>query len=427
MKFLEERIELIFSALKCHRKEKLRFVKPVKIPLDKWNDEYKEILTNAEEETLENLKELMKQDEASIDDVNKANDLLSEIGIQSLNSYFKEHRIEKKKQDTFKWENAWRIVQAVGAGSIKERAINARTKNQLSALLSARNNLYLFKNDFDESSKDPRIRIIFADKYLKYNPGDFWTDIKTSGGVGKEGGVHFPKGKKPEQLIRRIIDTVTLPGELVLDSFAGSGTTAAVAHKMGRRWIAVELGDQCHTHIIPRLNSVIDGTDQTGVTEVLNWKGGGGFRYYRLAPSMLEKDKWGNWVISKDYNAGMLTEAMCKHMGFTYAPDESHYWMHGHSTETDFIYVTTSSLTHEQLRAISEEVGPNRTLLICCKAFNANAEAFDNLTLKKIPQAVLTKCEWGKDDYSLNVAKLEPANSDDQAEADLFTLTSEEA
>lgn len=121
----------------------------------------------------------------------------------------------------------------------------------------------------------------------------------------------------------------------------------------------------------------------------------------------------------------MLTEAMCKHMGFTYAPDESHYWMHGHSTETDFIYVTTSSLTHEQLRAISEDVGPNRTLLICCKAFNANAEAFDNLTLKKIPQAVLTKCEWGKDDYSLNVAKLEPAD-DSQAEPDLLNQTSEE-
>ena len=122
----------------------------------------------------------------------------------------------------------------------------------------------------------------------------------------------------------------------------------------------------------------------------------------------------------------MLTEAMCKHMGFTYAPDESHYWMHGYSTETDFIYVTTSSLTHEQLRAISEEVGPNRTLLICCKAFNANAEAFDNLTLKKIPQAVLTKCEWGKDDYSLNVAKLQPTESDDQAEPDLLNQTSEE-
>ena len=231
---------------------------------------------------------------------------------------------------------------------------------------------------------------------------------------------------KPEKLIKKVLDLTTDPGDIILDSFAGSGTTGAVAHKMGRRWIMVELGEHCDTHIVPRMQKVIDGTDQGGVSGITDWKGGGGFRYYRLAPSMLEKDKWGNWVISKDYNAGMLTEAMCKHMGFTYAPDESYYWMHGHSTETDFIYVTTSSLTHEQLRAISEEVGPNRTLLICCKAFNANAEAFDNLTLKKIPQAVLTKCEWGKDDYSLNVAKLEPA-VDDQAEPDLLDQISEEA
>ena len=230
---------------------------------------------------------------------------------------------------------------------------------------------------------------------------------------------------KPESLLERVIHIASNPGDIVLDSFAGSGTTGAVAHKMGRRWVMAELGEHCHTHILPRMIKVVDGKDDGGVSKDVNWKGGGGFRYYRLAPSMLEKDKWGNWVISKDYNAGMLTEAMCKHMGFTYAPDESHYWMHGHSTETDFIYVTTSSLTHEQLRAISEEVGPNRTLLICCKAFNANAEAFDNLTLKKIPQAVLTKCEWGKDDYSLNVAKLQLAESDDQAEPDLFAEESE--
>ena len=251
-----------------------------------------------------------------------------------------------------------------------------------------------------------------------------WSDISWEG-IAKEGGVTFKKGKKPERLIKRCLELTSNVGDLILDSFGGSGTTAAVAHKMGRRWIAVELGEQCHTHIIPRMKRIIYGNDQTGISKDVDWKGGGGFRYYRLAPSMLEKDKWGNWVISKDYNAKMLTEAMCKHMGFTYARDESNYWMHGHSTETDFIYVTTSSLTHEQLRAISEEVGPNRTLLVCCKAFNAKAEAFDNLTLKKIPKAVLKKCEWGKDDCSLNVAKLEPVD-DTQAEPDLLNQTSEE-
>ena len=262
----------------------------------------------------------------------------------------------------------------------------------------------------------------------KEKPIENFYDLAGSfGNCRHEGAVDFRGGKKPERLLQLILNHFSREGDLVLDSFGGSGTTAAVAHKMRRQWITVELRDQAFTHIQPRLSRIISGEDQAGVSEELFWKGGGGFRYYRLGPSMLEKDKWDNWVISKDYNAGMLTEAMCKHMGFTYAPDENYYWMHGQSSETDFIYVTTSSLTHEQLRAISEEVGPKRTLLICCKAFNANAESFDNLTLKKIPQAVLTKCEWGKDDYSLNVAKLQPAESDDQAEPDLFEQEIEEA
>ncbi len=182
----------------------------------------------------------------------------------------------------------------------------------------------------------------------------------------------------------------------------------------------VELGEHCHSHIIPRLRKVIDGADPGGVTETVGWKGGGGFRYYRLAPSLLEKDRWGNWVISREFNATMLAEAVCKLMGFTYAPSETHYWMHGRSSERDFIYVTTQSLTHDQLRAISEDIGPERTLLICCKAFHANLNAFDNLTVKKIPQSVMQKCEWGRDDYSLSVASLPltSAASEDMAELD---------
>lgn len=212
---------------------------------------------------------------------------------------------------------------------------------------------------------------------------------------------------KPERLLHRILSIATNPGDLVLDSFAGSGTTGAVAHKMGRRWIMIELGDHCETHIVPRLNKVIDGEDSGSVTKATDWKGGGGYRYFRLAPSLLEKDQFGQWVISKSYNAEMLAEAMCKHFGFTYAPSAEHYWLHGRSSETDFIYVTTNSLTHEQLKAISDEVGDERTLLICCKAFQGtNADAFKNLTIRKIPGAVLDRCEWGKDDYSLKIEAL---------------------
>jgi adenine-specific DNA-methyltransferase len=214
---------------------------------------------------------------------------------------------------------------------------------------------------------------------------------------------------KPERLLERIIRIATNPGDLILDSFLGSGTTAAVAHKMGRRWIGIELGDHCHSHCIPRLTKVVDGNDPGGITEAVEWKGGGGFRYYRLAPSLLSQDKWGQWVISQEYNAPMLAEAVCKLEGFVYAPSDTLYWQHGHSTERDFIYTTTSSLSHDQLQQLSDEVGAERSLLIVCSAFRGRKEGYTNLTVKKIPKAVLARCEWGKDDYSLNVENLPKA------------------
>jgi adenine-specific DNA-methyltransferase len=206
---------------------------------------------------------------------------------------------------------------------------------------------------------------------------------------------------KPERLIRRIIEIATRPGELVLDSFAGSGTTGAVAHKMGRRWIMVETGEHCHTHIIPRLRKVIDGNDRGGISDAVAWEGGGGFRYFKLAPSLIAIDRYGREVISKEYNAAMLAEALCKLEGFTYAPSETVYWQQGRSFERDFMYVTTQTLGREQLAHLSEDVGPGRSLLILCAAFRGNAFGFANLTLKKIPNHVLARCEWGRDDYSL--------------------------
>ena len=214
---------------------------------------------------------------------------------------------------------------------------------------------------------------------------------------------------KPERLLARILEIATDEGDLVLDSFGGSGTTGAVAHKMSRRWIMVELGEHCHSEIIPRLKKVIDGEDPGGVTEATGWNGGGGFRYFHLAPSLLEKDAWGNWVISKDYNAATLAEAMCKLHGFVYEPSQEQYWKQGRSSESDFIYVTTQTLNQTQLRALSEEVGEKETLLVCCGAFRGNADDYPNLTLRKIPQSVLAKCEWGHDDYSLNIQNLPSA------------------
>jgi adenine-specific DNA-methyltransferase len=228
---------------------------------------------------------------------------------------------------------------------------------------------------------------------------------------------------KPERLMQRIIALASNPGDLILDSFAGSGTTGAVAHKMGRRWIMVEIGDHADTHIVPRMTKVIDGDDQGGVTEAAGWEGGGGFRYYTLAPSLLERDAYDNWVIAPEYNGPMLAQAMCKHLGFTYDPaqggngDEGNaeWWRHGRSSERDFLYVTTQALTQDALRLLSEEVGPDRSLLICARAFSGNIDAFENLTCRKIPASILSKCEWGRDDYSLNIAALPEREATDDA------------
>ncbi|MFZ3084395.1 site-specific DNA-methyltransferase [Rhodoferax ferrireducens] len=237
---------------------------------------------------------------------------------------------------------------------------------------------------------------------------------------------------KPEGLVHRALQISTNPGDVVLDSFAGSGTTGAVAHKMGRRWIMVELGEHCHTHIVPRLQKVVNGQDPGGVTQATGWQGGGGFRYYELAPTLLATDRWGNLVINPEYDAAMLSAAMCKLEGFTYAPSELLWWQQGRSSENDFIYVTTQTLGPEQLEALSHEVGadPNdpRSLLVCCGAYRGvtaaqAAQRWPNLTLKKIPKMVKDRCEWGHDDYSLNVANLPMAQqkvADTPAQVDLF-------
>jgi len=218
---------------------------------------------------------------------------------------------------------------------------------------------------------------------------------------------------KPERLINRIITLASNEGDLVLDSFLGSGTTAAVAHKMNRRWIGIELGEHCHTHCIPRLQKVCDGTDQGGISEAVNWKGGGGFKYYYLAPSLLKQDKHGNWIIEEKYNADMLAAAMAKHNNFKYQPSEEVYWKQGQSSEKDFIYTTTQFITVEKLDQIHEEMQPDESLLICCKIFSKPCEnRYSNITIKKIPQMLLGKCEFGKEDYSLNIISM-PRNENE--------------
>ena len=219
---------------------------------------------------------------------------------------------------------------------------------------------------------------------------------------------------KPERLISVLVGAVTQEGDIVLDSFVGSGTTAAVAHKMKRKYIAVELGNHAYTHCSPRLKKVIDGEDKGGITSKQNWKGGGGFKFYELAPSLLKKDSHGNLVINKEYNPDMLAAAMAKLQGFVYEPSTEVFWKQGHSSENDFIYTTTQFMTAESMAAIEETMGEDESLLICCKAFQPECKsASKKITVKKIPAVLLDKCEFDHDDYSLNVVELPNLNDED--------------
>ena len=241
--------------------------------------------------------------------------------------------------------------------------------------------------------------------YKREKVGTLWDDFNWNN-VTREGGVRFPNGQKPEILIRRCIELSTEEGDLVMDSFLGSGTTAAVAHKLNRKWIGVELGEHAKTHCVPRMKAVIEG-EQGGISKMEDWKGGGGYKFYTLAPSLLNKDKYDNWVICKEYNPVRLAAAMAKQEGFSYQPHEAFYWKQGQSTEKDFIFTTTQFMTVEMLDKIKDDMQEDDSLLICCKAFQKECEnRHGNISIKKIPHMLLGKCEFGKDDYSFNIVDM---------------------
>ena len=223
---------------------------------------------------------------------------------------------------------------------------------------------------------------------------------------------------KPERLLNRILHIATNPGDLVLDSFLGSGTTAAVAHKMGRRYIGIEMGDHAYTHCKVRLDKVIAGEDQGGITKAQNWQGGGGYRFYELAPSLINEDAFGEAVINPDYDANMLAAAMALHEGFTYQPDSAVFWKQSVGNESSYLFVTTRHLTGAFLDSIKDSMEDGEYLIIACRSYDAGLEkAYGNITIKKIPQMLLSRCEFGRENYNLNIVH-PPVYDDEEVESD---------
>lgn len=391
-----------------------------RIPKAGWDSEYKTYCDNITDEELAFIKSVLENEERTADDIDRVDQLASKIIFKKASDVCLE-QTGARITDEWCFKNANRIVQfATLTGGARDFAIKKKASFEPDipsafAITTSQNKMYLIKGSFNTDTKLSRCKILFADLYLTINPGDLWTDIKTTG-LDNEGVVDFKNGKKPERLVWRIIDMCSRPGDLVLDSFLGSGTTAAVAHKMRRKYIGVELGQHAYSHCVKRLQAVVDGTDQGGVTKKENWQGGGGFKFYELAPSLLKHDEFGQYVINPEYNADQLAAAMAMQEGYVYSPSADTYWKQGRGAEHDYIFTTTRFMTAEAVDRIAESMAEGESLLICCTACQKEARnRHSNITVKKIPQMLLARCEFDRDNYDLNIVcppRIEEPNED---------------
>lgn len=345
-------------------------------------------------------------------------DVLIENGILAVGSKLSDFNINNPKHRQFYLKNAASICQTQ---SFKNEEIKQASRKLADKVMFVNKGLpeeMMFYNGRQLTPLSNSInKVLYHGSFVEDISillCDFWDDVDFQN-TQHEGGIDFPNSKKPEMLVTRILSLFTnKPEDIVLDSFLGSGTTAAVAHKMHRRYIGVELGNHAYTHCYERLKKVVDGSDQGGVSKALDWHGGGGFKFYELAPSLLKEDAYGRLVINQEYNADMLAAAMAKQEGFVYEPSVDVYWKQGHSSENDYIYTTTQFVTVEVLAGIADQMAEGESLLVCCTAFQKECRGmFSNITVKKIPQMLLGKCEFNHDDYSLNIVAL-PDNVDEE-------------
>ena len=224
------------------------------------------------------------------------------------------------------------------------------------------------------------------------NPINGFYDLAGSfGNCRHEGGVGFRGGKKPEALLELILKTFSNENDIVLDSFLGSGTTAAVAHKMNRRWIGIELGDHAYSLCKVRLDNVING-DATGISKDYAWQGGGGYKFYELAPSLLVKNPvLPVYQINPEYTFEMLCEAICKIEGFRHKVDGVY---HGYSSEKRFIHITKEFINAEYIKTVAATLGEDQSLLIYGTKIQSGLRLPDNIEVKKIPKDLLEKCTF---------------------------------
>lgn len=251
-----------------------------------WDSENNIFIDNLNKEEREQLIELEAKEVNDGQDVIIANEILKNAVKVPLSKKLKE--LDFKTEDEINgwlFKNSYRIIKTAGSSSlaILVKSLEDVPKQDIASAVSKKGVLFFFITDFNRDTKQPRLQVIFADSNIFKNPCDFWQDIKTTGAIADEGKVKLSNGKKPEKILYRLIKMATQSNDIVLDYHLGSGTTVAVAHKMGRQYIGMEQLDYGDNDSVVRLQNVING-DLTGcsIYEDVNWKGGGEFVYIEL-------------------------------------------------------------------------------------------------------------------------------------------------
>ena len=255
-----------------------------KYKISQWDKENNLFLDGLTLENRNILKELEYKDFNSQEDIDLANKILKDVSIVSLSEKLSSLNLEGKEFDSWLFENAYRIIKTAGSSSLADlvKSLKNIPEQNIASAISKEGVMFFYICNFNRETRQPRLQVIFADSNIYKNPCDFWQDIKTTGAIANEGGVNMKNGKKPKKILHRLISMITQKQDIVLDFFGGSGTTAAVAHKMNRRYISVEQMDSQISLITTRLNNVISG-DTTGISKVVSWQGGGSFVYCELA------------------------------------------------------------------------------------------------------------------------------------------------
>jgi len=262
------------------------FITVDKYEQKEWDPENNIFIDNLTEEQRSKLIELEAKEINDDTDVIKANEILKKAKKISLATKLKELDFGNEDEKTeWLFKNSYRIIKTAGSSSLATlvKSLDNVPKQDIAAAVSKKGVLFFYITDFNRDTKQPRLQVIFADSNIFKNPCDFWQDIKTTGAIAEEGGVKLSNGKKPEKILYRLIKMITNEGDIVLDYHLGSGTTAAVAHKMKRQFIGIEQLDYGENDSVIRLKNVING-DDTGISpyEDVNWKGGGSFVYLEL-------------------------------------------------------------------------------------------------------------------------------------------------